>query len=237
MPIRFLLLAILLVVAPAALAQDSRPVEPGLTVLRLIETAERALPHDRLRAELRVELAGGDPRRIQAEINQRMGAAVARAKKEAAIKTGTGGYTLYEERPHNAPARWRGRQSVTLTSGDFAALMALAGELQETGLVFSNLAFDLTPEAARAAEDDLTAEALARLRQRAERIAAAMNLAIVRYHDIRVGDASGERPPSIRMLRAEMAGTAAPPPTAEPGEQTVRISVEAEILLGPAGKP
>lgn len=99
----------------------------------------------------------------------------------------------------------------------------------------SGLRFDLRRETARAAEDELTAEALQRLKLRAERAADALGLRVTGYRAIRLGAAGGEAPPRPmpRAAMADLAAANAPAPIAEPGRATVRVSVEADVLLGP----
>lgn len=223
------LAAALLAVAPAHAAPAEH--DEGLTVLHLSETADRAFRRDRLRAQLRVEATGNNAKQVQAEINRRVAGALERVRAIAGVKPETGGYSVYEERPPNAPARWRGSQGLTLLDRDFAELLALVGDLQNDGLVVSALAFELAPETARAAEDELTTEALKRLTQRAERIASDLHLTVTRYRDVKVGNVGGERP----IIMRSMAPGAAPasPPVAEAGDAIVQVGVEAEVLLGP----
>jgi predicted secreted protein len=95
--------------------------------------------------------------------------------------------------------------------------------------------FELRRETARAAEDELTTEALQRLRIRAERAAEALGLRVTGYKSVRLGAVGGEPPPRpAMMMRAQAAmADSAPPPSAEPGRTPVRVSVEADVLLGP----
>jgi predicted secreted protein len=232
-------LAASLVVAAAPLRAETPAGVPAgehdaaATVLHLTETAERTLKRDRLRFDLRAEATGADPARVQAEINKRMAAALERAKGVPAVRVETGGYTVYEDRAPNGPPRWRGSQSLALIGRDFAPLLQLAGELQGDGLVASGTSFSLARETARGAEDELTEEALRRLRERADRVASAMGLSVLRLRDIRVGNADTGRPPPMPM-RAMAAAASAQPPVAEAGEATVQVSVDAEVLLAPA---
>jgi predicted secreted protein len=213
----------------AALAQDA---EQRATVLHLNQPAERMVTRDLLRIELRVEEAGADPRAVQAGINRRMTAALARAKQAQGVRVETGSYRVFEERQNNAPTRWRGSQSLILTGKDADAILKLAGALQSDGLATSSLGYEVAPETVHAAQDDLTAEALAELDRRAALIAGAMHLTVLRYRDLRVGNAETEGRPMPRFARGAMA--AAPPPEAEPGEAVIRVNVEAELLLGPS---
>jgi predicted secreted protein len=166
-----------------------------------------------------------------------MTAALDRARAVPSVRADIRGYWVSQERLNNAPLRWRGVQMMTLTGADSGALLALAGELQQGGLVMSGMSYDLAPETTRAAEDELTAEALQRLRDRANRVAAAMGLSVRSFRDVRVGNVGGDRPPRPVMMREAMAASTMPPPVAEPGETTVQVTVEADVVLGPATRP
>jgi uncharacterized protein len=225
--------ALLAMAVPAGAQTPPAAPDHNATVLRLSETAERTLKRDRLRFDLRVEASGTDPAKLQGDINRRMAAAIERAKANPAVRVETGGYMLYEERPQTGPARWRGSQSLALVGREFGPLLQLAGELQGDGLVASGLSFALARETAKAAEDELTEEALKRLRERAERVAAGLGLGVQRLRDLRVGNVDSGRMPIPMMAQGMAAAKAAPPAVAEAGEATVQVTVEAEVLLAP----
>jgi predicted secreted protein len=117
---------------------------------------------------------------------------------------------------------------VILTGKDAASMVKLAGGLQSDGLSTSSLAYEVSPETVRGAEEDLTAEALAALDHRAASIAGYMHLTVLRYRDLRVGNAETGGRPVPRF-----AAMAAAAPVAEPGEAMVRVTIEAELLLAP----
>ncbi|MGC2202399.1 MAG: SIMPL domain-containing protein [Stellaceae bacterium] len=223
---RYLFATILaLCAAVPSLAQET---ERPMTVLHLSQTAERTVMRDLLRVELRVEETGPDPSAVQSAINRRMASALDRARQVQGVHIETGTYNVGEERPQNSPPRWHGSQSVILTGKSVDVLLKLAGALQSDGLSTSALSYEISPETVRGAEQDLTAEALAGLDIRATSIAEKMHLAVLRYRDLRVGNAeTGGRP----MPR--FAAMAAAAPVAEPGEATIRVTVEAELLLVP----
>jgi predicted secreted protein len=223
----------LLAARPAAAQHPDHHDDPTLTKLRLVETAQRTVRQDRLRAMLRAEVTGPDARRVQAEINRRMAAALDRAKANGSIRVETGSYSLYEERQPNAGATWRGQQSLALIGTEFNDVLALAGELQQGGLVFSGMQFELRPETARVYEDEMTSEAIKRLRERGDKVAAGMGLKVIRVRELSVGNVMGDQPrPPVRM-RMEATMAQAAPPVAEAGDQIIQISVQAEIVLGP----
>jgi predicted secreted protein len=212
----------------AAGAAPAQPADQQMTVLHLSQTAERSVLRDLLRIDLRVEETGADPLAIQSSINRRMAAALDRAHQAQGVRVETGSYGVNEERPQTGPSRWRGSQSLILRSKAADAALKLAGALQSDGLLMSSMAYEASPEVVRGAEEDLTAEALAALDRRAASIADKMHLSVLRYRDLHVGNAETEGRPVPRF--AAMAAMAAP--VAEPGEAMIRVTIEAELLLG-----
>jgi predicted secreted protein len=224
---RHLIAALFVLLPSLALAQAA---EPRLT---LGESAERELVQDRLTVSLRVEATAATAAAVQADVNRRMEAALARARAVSGIRVETTGYWTYEERPANQPRRWRGQAGLNLVGSDTGAVLALAGALQETGLAMSGMRFELTPESARAVQDELTADALRRVRARADKAADAIGMRVVGIVEMRVGDAGGAVPQPRPMMRASAMAADAAPPVAEPGLAIVRIEVEAVFRLGP----
>jgi predicted secreted protein len=222
----FLLATAFILCSPdTAMAQEA---VPQTTVLHLSQTAESMVLRDLLRIDLRVEETGADPLEIQTAISRRMAAALDRAHQVQGVRVETGSYGVGEERPQSGPSRWRGSQSLILRSKAADAALKLAGALQSDGLLMSSMAYEASPETVRGAEEDLTAEALAALDRRAASVAENMHLSVLRYRDLRVGNAETEGRPMPRFAAAAMAAV----PVAEPGEATIRVTIEAELLLG-----
>jgi predicted secreted protein len=219
------LLVVILGTSSVALAQ---PVDQQITTLHLTQTAERSVVRDLLRVELRVEETGADALAVQSAINRRMSAALDRARQVQGVRVETGPYGVGEERPEKGPSHWRGSQSLIVIGTDAASLLKLAGALQSDGLLMSSLGYAISPETLHGAEEDLTAEALAALDRRAASIADRMHLRVLRFRNLQVGNAETGRRPVPRF--AAMATTA---PVAEPGEGVIRVTIEAELLLGP----
>jgi uncharacterized protein len=199
------------------------------TVLHLTQTAESKVVRDMLHVEMRAEETGPEPFAVQAAINRRMAAALARARQVMGVAVATGSYEVGEEEPTHGPAHWRGSQSLSLTGTAADAVLKLAGALQSQGLLMSSMAYEVSPETVRGAEEDLTAEALAGLAERAASIAERLHLMVLGYRDLRVGNAETGMPPMPRFAAA----MAMPAPVAAAGEAVIRLNVEAELLLGP----
>ncbi len=223
---RSLLLLGLLLFSPSP--AKAQPTEPTPTVLHLSQTAERKVMRDLLRVELRAEESGADPLALQAAVNHRMAAALDRAHQVQGVAVETGSYAVDEEQPPNAPSRWRASQSLILTGTAADVLLKLAGTLQSDGLLMSSMAYEVSPETVRGAEEDLTSEALAGLAQRASSIADRVHLSVLRYRDLRVGNAETGAQPTPRFAAMAMAA-----PVAQPGEAVIRVTVSADLLLGP----
>jgi predicted secreted protein len=239
--IRVLMALSLLALGIASVGAQTIPVPPpadDATVLHLSESAQRVLRQDRLTIQMRAEITGPDATKVQAEINRRMTAALERARAVPSVRTDARGYWVQQERPEKGAPQWRGVQTLGLTGPDSGALLVLTGELQQAGLLLTNLSYEVAPDTARAIEDELTAEALKRLRERVERVSATMGLTVRGFRDVRVGNVSGTTGPRPMMAMRMGAGAApAPPPVAEPGETTVQVSVEADALLAPRARP
>jgi predicted secreted protein len=220
----FLLLAFLWLLPIPSMAQTT---EQHATVLHLSQTAERKVVRDFLRIELRLEETGADPVALQSAINRRMVSALDRARQVQGVAVETGTYTVNQEEPKSGASRWRASQSLILTGKAADAVLKLGGTLQSAGLLMSSLGYEVSPETVRGAEEDLTAEALAGLDQRAASIADRMHLSVLRYRDLRVGNAETSAGPMPRFAAMAMAA-----PVAEPGQAEIRLTVSAELLLG-----
>ena len=218
---------------PAVAADAAAGAAPaGATLVTLSEQARRQLPRDRLVGELAVEASNADARRLQDEINRRMAAALARAKEVPAVTATTTGYNVYQSHPEKAPARWQGQAGLRLESTDRAALMTLIGALQAQGLTVTGLSAEVSPAAAQAVEDALTTEALHRIAQRSQSVAAALDMNVSGYRTLHIGNVAP--PPSpIRPLMRAMTQAAPAAPVIEAGEATVTVSVTAEVELTP----
>ncbi|HEV2300020.1 MAG TPA: SIMPL domain-containing protein [Stellaceae bacterium] len=231
---RSFLAGVSLVLLAAPALAESPPLPP--TVLHLSETARQRVVRDRLRVDLRADETAAEPRTVEAAINRLMGQALAKARAVQGVEVETGSYAVYRESPPNRPAAWHGSQELVLTGTDAAALLKLAGELQSAGLVMSNLTYQASPEAVRGAEDDLTVDALSALDRRAAAIARQLHLSVLRYSELRVGNAQSNGPPPPRFAAMAAAPRAVPAPVAAPGETTVSVTITAAVLLGPERK-
>jgi uncharacterized protein len=225
-----LTLAIGLGGAPAP-AQEQEPPE---TRLLLQETATREVEQDVLVAVLVARHEAPAPRDAQARVNALMTDAIERARAVEAVRAASGGYRVYQRFDREGEAGdWIAEQDLQLTAADAAVLLELVGALQDEGLIVSGLNYRLSPEARRALQDELTVAAIEALRARAERVAEALDLEVLRIQEIRVGSTLDQPPVRPMMAARAEAMDAMPPPMALPDLETVSVGIEAEILLTP----
>jgi predicted secreted protein len=213
---------------------QSAPTSPQGTKLVLNQTATREVEQDALVAVLTARAGAASVREAQAAVNAAMAAAIDRAAAAEDVRRATGGYRVYQERDRNGqPRGWVAEQDLRLTSRDAGPLLELVGTLQANGLVMSGLAYTLSADARKAIENELTIEALAALRTRADRVAEAMAMRVEAIELLRLGGI-GDESPVRPMMQARAADVAAvPPPVALPDVETVRLGVDAEIRLSP----
>jgi predicted secreted protein len=188
------------------------------------------VPNDRMFAWLRAEVDNADPVRAGADVNARIGKAIARAKGTPGVDVKTSGYSSYQFTDKTV-TRWRVQQSISLESGDFAALAALLTRLQaDDGLVMSGMSFAVSNDARRKVEDALTQEAIKSWQARAQSASKALGFDAWRVGRVTVMTGEPMRPQP--MMRMAAAGAGGAPVNAEGGNTDITVTVSGDALLG-----
>ena len=231
--------AILSMAAGNAVADATSPhrspasMQPTVTVTG---AASASVPTDRLQAWLRAEIDHVDPAAAASAVNTAMARALARIKSVPAVKATTSGYSTQQITEKGKPTRWRVAQSLTLDSGDFAAMGPLVGKLQDDdGLLVSGKSFSLSSEARRRAEETLTLEAIRSWQERAQRAAQGLGFSQWRPGHVTVQTGDTARP--YPVMRAQSAMLGAAPVPLEPGSVDVTITVIGDAILGDPAPP
>jgi predicted secreted protein len=213
---------------PAAPHAPRTPMPPTVTVTG---AASASVPTDRLQAWLRAEVDNADPATAASAVNSAMAKALTRIKGVPAVKPTTSGYSTQQITEKGKPARWRVAQSLTLDSGDFAAMATLVGKLQDDdGLLVSGMSFSLSSEARRRAEETLTQEAIRSWQERTQRAAQGLGFAQWRPGHVTVQTGDIARP--FPVMRAQSAMLGAAPVPLEPGSVDVTVTVTGDAILG-----
>lgn len=222
---QILVAAALLLLSGCAQAQER---EAQFDVVSFEAQAGREVDNDQLVAVLAVELHGPDPAALAEAVNRRMADALKAAAAVPSVKLRSGNYQTFPRHDRNQRIEsWQASQELRLESADFAAATRLVGRLQET-LVVRSMAVRLSPEARRAAEDSLIAQAIAAFHARAELVRSAMKAAGYRVRSLNIAMSSGS-PPRPFEARAAMASSA--PVAVEPGTSQVTVVASGSIQL------
>jgi predicted secreted protein len=219
---RQVLVAAVFVLAGCASAAEQ---QSQFDVVSFEAQASRDVANDQLVAVLAVELHGPDPAALARTANARMTEALKIAGAVPAVRARSGNYQTSPRYDRNQRVEsWQVSQELRLESADFSAATRLIGRLQES-LVVRSMAIRLSPEARRAAEDALIAEAIAAFQARAERVRASMKAAGYRIRNLSIGASSGgpPRPFEARAMAQQVA--------VDPGESQVTVTASGSIQL------
>jgi predicted secreted protein len=232
------LVALALLVAPAALALLAAPAArtqpaPGITpwpetALHLSDTAEVARAPDEVVAVLRAEARGGSAAAVQEAVNRTMAQAIARAAAVPGVSATTGGYWTTRVQDGGS---WQASQQLTLRSGNGAALLELAGALQQQGLMLGGLNWTLRRDTQRVAREEAAQLALDAIRRRADAVAAQLGMVVVGLREVRID--APDRGPRPMMAMAAARTASAAPPVAVAEDIQVAATVEAVAILRP----
>lgn len=206
------------------------------TEVSLSQQAERMEARNRIMVKLTVESRGNNAKQIQAEINKRMSEAIKKASANQNITVETSSYSVsrpYDSQSGKDADRWRGNQTLSLSSDDFEAVLNLSGLLQNDGLVMSDMRFFVAPETLKAAQDELTTAAIKALKERTGRIAKDLGLKLERLKNVNIGNVSEENDESGRKggrAVGTIKGKSAPPSVVA-GYALVTLKVSATAIM------
>jgi predicted secreted protein len=185
------LLWLLSAVLPLAAAAAEAPLR--YNTVELQAEAQREVRNDLLSATLYVEMSDPSPAALANAMNKRVNEALRVAKEHKGVMARSGGnHTFPVYSKGNALQGWRGRAEVRIESRDFEAASALIGKLQ-SGMRLGGIHFTVSPEARRAAENELIVEAIAAFKARAEIVKAALGGHSYKLQHVSV--ATGHPPP------------------------------------------
>lgn len=220
----------LALVATLMASVTTRAEESPVDRITLSATAEQRVANDLVITTLFVEQDGKTQTAPGAAVNEAIAWALAESAKVPAVTASTGQYSTYPVmNEHNAISSWRVRQSLRLEARDPRALGELVARLQEK-LAVESVDYAVSAAARAAAEDSLTAAALARFRQRADGVVQALGRTGYTLIAMDVGALGGGPQPPV-MFRAAAMADAAPAAQLAPGMQTLAITVSGTVQL------
>jgi predicted secreted protein len=225
--------ALLGLAAPGARAQAAL-APPPQNVVSLAATASLELTMDWLTIVFSTAREGSDAAAVQSQLRQALDTALAEARKGARpgeVNVRTGAFSLY---PRHAAkgglAGWQGSAELIVEGRDAAALSQLAGRIQT--LTIARVQWSLSREAREKVEGEVTAQAIARFRARADLVARQFGFGswTVREVNVSSNDAPGLPVPVMRAQAMRAAADEAPLPV-EAGKATVTATVGGSVQL------
>lgn len=234
MRIRYLMLLAMFAGGTAALADEGR--KPVYDQVELSASAEQDVANDLLVAVLYTEHEGQRQAEVASRVNDAMAWALGIAKPASGIKVQTLQYSTWPIYANDSTSitGWRARQALRIEGRDAKAVGELIASLQAR-LAVESVAYAVSREARKTAEDALTANALAQFDARARQIAQALGRPGYRLVHLRVADTGqpGMPVPYRAVMMAEAAVKAAPAQI-EAGEQALSVTVSGTIQLDAA---
>lgn len=228
---RWFLLLLSLVLVPCALAQEPERDQPRYNVVSFQVEAQREVRNDLLNATLYVELTDSSSAALANAINRSTNDALRVAKEYKTVRARSGNnqtFPVYSR--SNQLQGWRGRAEIRIESRDFEAASVLIGKLQST-MQLGNISFSVAPDTRRAAEDELTVEAIGAFKARAEVVRNALAGRGYRLARLNVAGGASLPQPRFAMARAASASPEVAAPNLEAGVSLVTVTANGSIEI------
>jgi predicted secreted protein len=213
----------------AALTAAAAEPRPRYNTVELQAEAQREVQNDLLNASLYVELNDPSPAALADAINKKVNEAlrVAKAYKGVTLRSGNNQtYPVYAK--GNVLQGWRGRAELRIESKDFEAASGLIGKLQ-AGMQVGNMSFSVSPEARRATENDLIAEAIGAFKARAEIVKTALAGRGYKLQRLNVANSRSAPQPRLAIARAAAPAQEVAAPDLEAGVSLVTVTANGAI--------
>ncbi|GAP37186.1 SIMPL domain-containing protein [Piscinibacter sakaiensis] len=227
--------ALLLAAVAAAQALPARAdTAPPQGVVNLTASASTEVAKDWIAITLSTQREGAEAGPVQTALKQALDAALQQARAAARpgqVEVQTGPFSLSPRYTNQGRTNgWQGVAELVIEGRDMAAIGQLAGRI--SSLSISRVAYGLSREAREKAEAEITAQAVARWRERAAESARLFGYTSYALREVSVG--SNEPPPMMPMVRAKAMAAMAPADEALPieaGKATVTVSVNGSVQL------
>lgn len=211
--------------------QSVAAAEPVLryNTVELQAEVQREVQNDLLSASLYVELTDANPAALANAVNKSVNEALRVVKDYKGVSARSGNnqtYPVYAK--GNVQQGWRGRAEIRIESRNFEAASGLIGKLQAS-MQLGNISFSVSPEARRAAENELMTEAIAAFKARAEIVKAALAGRGYKLQRLSLTNGYGAPPPRIPVARMAVSAQEVAAPSLEAGVSVVTVTANGAI--------
>jgi predicted secreted protein len=236
MPRSFDRLALVVAVAAflAAGPATAQVQPPPQNVLSLSASAATEVTMDLLSVALAATREGSDAASVQAQLKTALDAALAEARRVAKpgqVDVQTGNFALFPRYGKQGQITgWQGRAELLVEGRDMAAIAQLTGRINT--LQLARVAHALSREAREKVEAEVSNQAIARFREKAQTHAQAFGFAGYTIREVQLG-ASEPPPMPVREMRMRVASAdaAEAPLPVEAGRATVSASVSGSVQM------
>lgn len=227
---RYLFLAMLLVVGAAAHAADNAPAR---NLVSLSVSAKEDVASDLLVVRLFVENDAREQAKAADVVNKTMAAALATAKETQGVKAQTLDYRsdpVYDEQ--QKISSWRVHQGLRLESAQHETLTALLGKLQGS-LAIEAVSYEVSDRLREEVTERLTDAAIRRFSERAQKVAASFGRKSYTLVNANLDQRGNMPQPMMYAGRAMAMKAEVASPAIEAGTQALEVAVNGTIELAP----
>jgi predicted secreted protein len=216
-----------------ALQAHADTTAPPQNLASLTASATVEVDKDWLSIVFSTTREAGDGAAVQSQLRQALESALAEAKKVAKpgqVEVQTGAFSLMPRyTPKGAISGWQGTAELVVQGRDMAAISQLTGRIQT--LTINRVAFSLSREARAKVEGEVTAEAIARFRAKADAVSRQFGFSGYAVREVSVSAEGGNfamaAAPAMRV-QAMKVDEALP---VEAGKATVTASVSGSVQM------
>ena len=206
-------------------------------VVSLNASASMEVPKDQLTVVFSTNREGPDAAQVQSQLKQALDAALAEARKAAKpggqVEVQTGNFAVYPRyNNRGTPGGWTGSAELIVEGKDMPAIAQLVGRIQT--LTVARSSFGLSREAREAVDAEVTAQAIARFKLKAEQVARQFGFGGWALREVQVqGTDLSVHPQPMMRMQASAAPAAGAPLPVEAGKTAVTATVSGSVQLSP----
>ncbi len=230
------LIGLSLIAGSAAAQVPLATTVPPSNVVNISASASLDVPKDQLTVVFATTREGPDAAQVQAQLKQALDTALTEARKAAKpgqVEVQTGNFSVYPRYNNNnrsTPGGWTGSAELIVEGKDMPAIAQLVGRIQT--LTVARSSFGLSREAREKVDAEVTAQAIARFKVKAEQVAKQFGFGGWALREVQVQgtDLSVNPQPMMRMQASAAPGADAPLPL-EAGKTAVTATVSGSVQL------
>jgi predicted secreted protein len=218
----------------AASALSAQTLPAPQNVMTLSSSASAEVTMDLLQVTLATSREGSDAASVQGQLKQALDTALSEARRVAKpgqLDVQTGNFSLYPRyAPKGGITGWQGRAELVVEGRDTQAIAQLTGRIQS--LSIARVGYGLSREVRERTEAEVTAQAIARFRERALLHSQQFGFSGYTVREVQVGTQDPQvyaAAPQMRMKSSAAAMDEALP--VEAGKTTVTSSVNGTVQM------